>query len=463
MIRIKNQLGRYFTLISIISVLFITIISNLSMNIFFSNYLQNARDIKDLAMIDYIAELNHENQGLDDVDKMSIEHYAFNLSSEVILMDLSGKVQFSTRNPEGAGQGLTDKADYMDNTKFAYNSYEYKEAGKVIGSILVGRPKSIFSTTEDKRFFYTINGIYLIAALFSTFVGTFLKNRISKTFLKPIYAIQENTKFIEEGSYGKVSDVGTNTIELSDLSLAINNMAVKLEQQENIRKRMTADISHELRTPLATLSSHIEAFLDGVWEPTPERLGIIQNEITRLTKLIKDLGDLSSLENEGARFEKKEINLSVLFSNIIESFEPLFHSEEITLEKSIKVNILFKGDADRLNQIFINIISNALKYTNKGGRVYVVMDEDKDRIHIKVMDNGIGISKQDLPYVFERFYRGDKSRSRETGGKGIGLTITKALVEAHNGTIKISSEQDEGTTVEIQFDKNEDLDKTSRS
>jgi len=351
----------------------------------------------------------------------------------------------------------------MDNTKFAYNSYEYKEAGKVIGSILVGRPKSIFSTTEDKRFFYTINGIYLIAALFSTFVGTFLKNRISKTFLKPIYAIQENTKFIEEGSYGKVSDVGTNTIELSDLSLAINNMAVKLEQQENIRKRMTADISHELRTPLATLSSHIEAFLDGVWEPTPERLGIIQNEITRLTKLIKDLGDLSSLENEGARFEKKEINLSVLFSNIIESFEPLFHSEEITLEKSIKVNILFKGDADRLNQIFINIISNALKYTNKGGRVYVVMDEDKDRIHIKVMDNGIGISKQDLPYVFERFYRGDKSRSRETGGKGIGLTITKALVEAHNGTIKISSEQDEGTTVEIQFDKNEDLDKTSRS
>jgi signal transduction histidine kinase len=216
---------------------------------------------------------------------------------------------------------------------------------------------------------------------------------------------------------------------------------------------MTADISHELRTPLATLSSHIEAFLDGVWEPTPERLVIIQNEITRLTKLIKDLGDLSSLENEGASFEKKEINLSTLFSNIIESFEPLFHSEEIILEKSIKDNVFFLGDADRLNQIFINIISNALKYTNKGGRVYVVMEEELEHIHIKVTDNGIGISKEDLPYVFERFYRGDKSRSRETGGKGIGLTITKALVEAHHGTIKITSEQDKGTTVEIQFDR----------
>lgn len=453
MIRIKNQLGRYFTLISILSVLFITIISNLSMNIFFSNYLQNARDIKDLAMIDYIAELNHENQGLDDVDKMSIEHYAFNLSSEVILMDLSGKVLFSTRNPEGVEQGLIDKADHMDNTKFAYNSYEYQEDDIVIGSILVGRPKSIFSTTEDKQFFYTINGIYLIAALFSVFIGTLLKNRISRTFLKPIYAIQSNTKFIEEGSYSKVTDVGTNTIELNELSLTINNMAIKLEQQESIRKRMTADISHELRTPLATLNSHIEAFLDGVWEPTPERLVIIQNEITRLTKLIKDLGDLSSLENEGVSFEKKEINLSTLFSNIIESFEPLFHSEEITLEKSIKDNILFLGDADRLNQIFINIISNALKYTNKGGLVCVVMDEDKEHIHIKVKDNGIGISKEDLPYVFERFYRGDKSRSRETGGKGIGLTITKALIEAHHGNIKISSELDEGTTVDIQFDR----------
>ena len=453
MIRIKNQLGRYFTLISILSVLFITIISNLSMNIFFSNYLQNARDIKDLAMIDYIAELNHENQGLDDVDKMSIEHYAFNLSSEVILMDLSGKVLFSTRNPEGVEQGLIDKADHMDNTKFAYNSYEYQEDDIVIGSILVGRPKSIFSTTEDKQFFYTINGIYLIAALFSVFIGTLLKNRISRTFLKPIYAIQSNTKFIEEGSYSKVTDVGTNTIELNELSLTINNMAIKLEQQESIRKRMTADISHELRTPLATLNSHIEAFLDGVWEPTPERLVIIQNEITRLTKLIKDLGDLSSLENEGVSFEKKEINLSTLFSNIIESFEPLFHSEEITLEKSIKDNILFLGDADRLNQIFINIISNALKYTNKGGLVCVVMDEDKEHIHIKVKDNGIGISKEDLPYVFERFYRGDKSRSRETGGKGIGLTITKALIEAHDGNIKITSELEEGTTVDIQFDR----------
>ncbi|MGB4589893.1 MAG: ATP-binding protein [Clostridiaceae bacterium] len=456
MIRIKNQLGRYFTLISIISVIFITIISNLSMNIFFSNYLQNARDIKDLAMIDYIAELNHENQGLDDVDKMSIEHYAFNLTSEVILLDLSGKVQFSTRNPEGVDQGLIDKSDYLDNTKFAYKSYEYEENGKVIGSILVGRPKSIFSTTEDKRFFYTINGIYLIAALFSVVVGAFFKNRLSGTFLKPIYAIQKNTKYIEEGSYSKVSDVGTNTIELSDLSLSINNMALKLEQQENIRKRMTADIAHELRTPLATLNSHIEAFLDGVWEPTPERLVIIQNEITRLTKLIKDLGDLSSLENEGASFEKKEINLSMLFSNIIESFEPLFNSEEITLEKSIKDNIFFSGDADRLNQIFINVVSNALKYTNKGGQVYVEMDEDKDHIHIKVNDNGIGISKEDLPYVFERFYRGDKSRSRETGGKGIGLTITKALVEAHNGTIRITSEPGEGTTVEVEFDKTKD-------
>lgn len=440
-------------MISILSVGFITIISNLGMNIFFSNYLQNARNIKDLAMMDYIVELNHEGQGLNDVDKMSIAHYAFNLSSEVIIMDLSGQVVLGTTNPEGVGQGFIDKTDYLDNAKFAYKSYEFKEEDKAIGSILVGRPKSIFSTTEDKRFFYIINGIFLFSALLSIFIGSFFKNRISKTFLKPIYAIQKNSKYIEEGLYNKVNDVDTNTYELNDLSLTINNMALKLGQQENIRKRMTADISHELRTPLATLNSHIEAFLDGVWEPTPERLVIIQNEITRLTKLIKDLSDLSSLESEGASFERKEINLSLLFSNIIESFEPLFNSEEITLEKAIKDHIMVLGDADKLNQIFINVISNALKYTHKGGKVHVEMVEEKEHIYISVMDNGIGIKKEDLPFVFERFYRGDKSRSRETGGKGIGLTITKALVEAHHGHIKISSEPDEGTTVVIRFDR----------
>jgi signal transduction histidine kinase len=451
MIRIKDQLGRYFTLISIASIAFITIVSNLSMNIFFSNYLQNSRNSDDRVLVDYIRELNEEEKGLSETDRMSIEHYAFNLQVEVILLDQEGRVVVASGNPEGVNQGLTSPSDYIDDTKFNYKTYDYGEGDPALGDILIGRPKSIFVTSEDRRFAYTINGIYLAAAIVSVTIGMMLKNRVSSTFLKPIYAIQDNAKYIEDGEFRKVMDVETRTLELDSLSHSINDMALRLEQQERIRKRMTADIAHELRTPLATLNSHIEAFLDGVWEPTPDRLVIIQDEITRLTKLIRDLGDLSTFENEQARLDLKEVQLSPLLENIIESFEPLFIGKGISLEKEIADSLSILGDTDRLNQVFINVISNALKYTDKGGTVFVGLQKEAQDVVVTVRDNGMGIRKEDLPFVFERFYRGDRSRSRETGGKGIGLTITKALVEAHQGTIRIASAETGGTTVTIRF------------
>lgn len=451
MIKIRDQLGRYFTLISIVSIAFITIVSNLSMNIFFSSYLQNSRNSDDLVLVDYVRELNEEEGGLSETDIMSIEHYAFNLSVEVLLLDTTGKVVVYSGNPEGVGQGMTDPADYIDDAKFNYKTYAYGEEEPALGDILIGRPKSIFVTSEDRRFAYTINGIYLVAAIISIAIGMILKNRVSNSFLKPIYAIQDNTRYIEEGNFRKVMDVETRTLELDSLSHSINDMALRLEQQERIRKRMTADIAHELRTPLATLNSHIEAFLDGVWEPTPDRLVIIQDEITRLTKLIRDLGDLSTFENEEARLDRKEVHLSSLLENIIESFEPLFIGKEIALERKIEDGLSIQGDTDRLNQVFINVISNALKYTDKGGTVFVGLQKEGAGVMVTVRDNGMGIRKEDLPFIFERFYRGDRSRSRETGGKGIGLTITKALVEAHQGTIRISSAETGGTTVTIRF------------
>lgn len=451
MIKIRDQLGRYFTLISIASIAFITIVSNLSMNIFFSNYLQNSRNSDDRVLVDYIRELNEEEDGLSETDKMSIEHYAFNLQAEVILLDPSGRVVIASGNPEGVSQGLTSTSDYIDDTKFNYKTYDYGEGEPALGDILIGRPKTIFITSEDRRFAYTINGIYLAAAIISVAIGMMLKNRVSSTFLKPIYAIQDNARYIEDGEFRKVMDVETKTLELDSLSHSINDLALRLEQQERIRKRMTADIAHELRTPLATLNSHIEAFLDGVWEPTPDRLVIIQDEITRLTKLIRDLGDLSTFENEEARLDLKEVHLSSLLENIIESFEPLFIGKEIALERNIADRLSILGDTDRLNQVFINVISNALKYTDKGGTVFVGLQKEGECALVTVRDNGMGIRKEDLPFVFERFYRGDRSRSRETGGKGIGLTITKALVEAHQGTIRIASAETGGTTVTIRF------------
>ncbi|ETA81583.1 sensor histidine kinase [Youngiibacter fragilis] len=448
MIRIGRQLGRYFALVSMTSVLLITVLSNIGMNIFFTMYLRDSQKSEDIAIADYATELLHEDGLLDETDLMSIEHYAFTMSAEVIMEDSEGNVIMSTREPSDV-TGEPGRSDYMDLEKFEYKEYSYgsPETGK--GSIVIGRPRSIFSASPDRQFLITINLIYLAAAGISLAIGFFLRSRVSGMFLDPIYSIQKNARYIEEGNFRGVMDVETKTIELDELSRSINNMALRLEQQERLRKRLTSDIAHELRTPLSTVNSHLEAFIDGVWEPTPERLTLLQDEIRRLTNLIKDLGDLSYMESGEISLAMKEISLSGLIANVVENFEPLFVSDGKNITTDIEEGIITKGDSDRLNQVFINIIANSLKYTNTGGHVAVALKIEGESAVVTVSDNGIGICSDDIPFVFERFYRSDRSRSRETGGKGIGLTISKALVEAHKGIIGIESTDGKGTTVKI--------------
>jgi signal transduction histidine kinase len=449
MIRIGRQLGRYFALVTMTSVILITVLSNIGMNIFFTMYLRDSQKSEDIAIADYATELLHEDGLLDETDLMSIEHYAFTMSAEVIMEDFAGNVIMSTREPSEVPDGELDRSDYMDLEKFGYKEYTYGTMETGEGRIVIGRPKSIFSASPDRKFLIAINLIYLAAAGISLLIGFFLRRRVSGMFLDPIYSIQENAKYIEEGNFRGVMDVETKTIELDALSRSINNMALRLEQQERLRKRLTSDIAHELRTPLSTVNSHLEAFIDGVWEPTPERLTLLQDEIRRLTNLIKDLGDLSYMESGEISLAMKEISLSGLIANVVENFEPLFVSDGKNITSDIEEGIITKGDSDRLNQVFINIVANSLKYTNTGGNVSVALKIEGESAIVTVSDDGIGISSDDIPFVFERFYRSDRSRSRETGGKGIGLTISKALVEAHKGIIGIESTDGKGTTVNV--------------
>ena len=212
---------------------------------------------------------------------------------------------------------------------------------------------------------------------------------MKEIFLQPIYEIRENAKHIEHGRYSLVEDVDSDTVELDELANSIQNMAMRLEKQEELRKRLTSDIAHELRTPLSTVNSHLEAFIDGVWEPTPERLVLLQDEIRRLTSLIKDLGDLSYMESGEIKLTMEVVNLSELIENVIESFEPLFISDEKVINTDIKKDVFVHGDSDRLNQVLINLISNALKYTNQGSTVNVVFKEEDGKAEFIIKDDGI--------------------------------------------------------------------------
>ncbi len=447
MIGVTSQLRRYFIFVAMISIVFVTIISNVSIRFLFSDYIKDTRIKDDLKIVQYVEQLYYDNDGLGPQSLMNIMHYALSEGVSVRLIDMQDAIvwQSSTDNMSMMG----NREEYTAN--LVYKQYPFNNKGKQIGHIEVGRSESIFSSLEDQQFLSTINSVFAVAFIFSIIIALLSSMHIAKKFLLPIFLLKENAKFIENGKYKNLNQIKTKTSELHDLSVSVQELAEKLEYQDTFRKRLTSDIAHELRTPLATLQSHVEAFMDGVWEPNIDKLSIIHGEITRLTKLIKDLSDLSIIESDEIKLNTSRVELSELLNNIIESFEPLYLNRNINLKKEIEDDIVITGDTDRLNQIFINLLSNAYKYTNEKGITFITLKKLKNTIQITVEDTGIGIPEDDIKHIFERFYRSDISRNRDSGGAGIGLTITKALVEAHGGNIWVKSKEGEGTKVIIEF------------
>jgi len=429
---------------------------NISINLFFSDYLKGTRSRDDQKVIQYVEQVYSDSNELNSQSLMSITHYTLSEAVMVRIKGIDNKVIWDSGMPESMNSMMEDinsSDESIDGSNITYKSYPFSDKGNQVGTVDIGRPRSMISSIEDKQFLTTINAVFAMAFLFTVGIAILTSSSIARKFLHPIYKIKENAKLIENGKYKKLIEVKTNTYELNDLSISIKELAQRLDDQQTLRKRMTSDISHELRTPIATIQSHIEAFMDGVWDPDIEKLAIVHNEVTRLTKLIKELSDLSIIESDEINLSISMVNLPTLLDNILESFEPMFMSKNISVNKQIQTVVELAGDEALLQRVFVNILSNAYKYTNENGCIMVTLEEVKDVIRITVKDSGIGIPKKDIKHIFERFYRSDLSRNRGTGGTGIGLTITKGLVEAHGGSVKIESEEGKGTSVIIEFKK----------
>ncbi|HHW02370.1 MAG TPA: cell wall metabolism sensor histidine kinase WalK [Thermoanaerobacterales bacterium] len=222
---------------------------------------------------------------------------------------------------------------------------------------------------------------------------------------------------------------------------------------ENMRKEFVANVSHELRTPLTTIKSYAETLLDGAMEePSVARqfMGVINNEAERMTRLVNDLLELSRLDNKETRWDKKPVSPSALLKDVISKMTVSIRKKNLELETDIlQPSPDIFADRDKIEQVFQNILSNAIKYTPEGGKIFIKLESMDGRVRIIFGDTGIGIPKEDLPRLFERFYRVDKTRSRELGGTGLGLSIAKEIVEAHDGSIAIDSELGRGTRVTI--------------
>ena len=283
----------------------------------------------------------------------------------------------------------------------------------------------------------------VLVALTFTLLFTYL---LTSWVLRPLLQITAITKKVADGNYSERVNV-LSRYEGGQLADAFNHMAENLETIERLRKNMVADISHELRTPLTNLRGYLEGLSDSVIPPTRETFQMLEQEVLRLVNLVEDLQQLARADAAKAFLDCRELSLHELLGQIMELYRPNFLEKEIDVQWQLDPGSdLVTADRDKLLQAIRNLVDNAWKYTPRRGSVTISAQSTADGIKTVFTNSGAVIAEHDIPYLFERFFRADRSRSRDAGGAGIGLAIVKELIEAHGGTVGVESDES-GTRV----------------
>lgn len=278
------------------------------------------------------------------------------------------------------------------------------------------------------------------AALAAMLVAVVLSLLFTRSVIAPVSAMSLATQRIADGRYDERVQV-KGADELAQLAARFNQMAEKLNQIESMRRRLIGDVSHELRTPLTAIKGSMEGLMDGVLPANNETYQQIHAEADRLNRLVDDLQELSRAEARAYQLDIRSVDVSTLVYTVTKRLAPHAESKRILLDLELAPDLPYVlADEDRAVQVLTNLTGNALQYTPEGGRITISAKRIDHEVQIAVQDTGIGIPPEHLSNIFDRFYRVDKSRSRQSGGgSGIGLTIARALVEAHGGRIWVES------------------------
>ena len=283
-----------------------------------------------------------------------------------------------------------------------------------------------------------------IAAAVALLVGLVVTHAITRPLRRLTEAVQRLGRG-ERSARANLEAPG----ELGELAAAVDTMAANLEREDELRRALTADVAHELRTPVTILAAHCEAILDGVTKATPEHIGSLYEEVQRLGRLIEDLETLASAEAAGLRLAKHPVELDAVVRSTTQLLAPRFDAAEVTVDLHSGTRLLVSGDERRLGQVVRNLLTNALAFTDAGGRVDVEVAAHNGVIRLAVSDTGVGIPADELPHVFERFWRGRGAGTRS--GSGIGLAVVDELVRAHGGTVTAESRPGRGARFSVEL------------
>jgi two-component system sensor histidine kinase BaeS len=323
--------------------------------------------------------------------------------------------------------------------------------GKTVGYLGVLPPR-IVSDLRQMRFVQEQKNAFALIALAMAAVAALLSVPLARQMVRRIRELAEATHGLASGKFGIRVPSGSSD-ELGQLARDFNTLALTLERNEQARRQWVADISHELRTPLSVLRGEIEAMQDGVRQATPQAIGALHGEVMKLGRLVNDLYELSLSDLGALAYRRTDTDLALMLYQALDPYRQEFAARNVALEAGTPPVQAFPvfADPDRLHQLFANLLENSLKYTDPGGRLEVRIERRERLATVHFQDSGPGVPESEMGKLFERLYRVEGSRSRATGGAGLGLAICRNIVEAHNGTIAAFPSPSGGLWVKVEL------------
>jgi two-component system sensor histidine kinase BaeS len=389
-----------------------------------------------------LLEGGYEQNGGWQRDRLATDlAWALQLGVETSLFDSSGRPVIDSE------QAISELTPLMRRRVLDATGYDPKTAKSVLvpyplylhGEEIGHLEARILDQVKEEYFVRSSNRVLLVSVtvlgLISILAGIIASRRLSR----PILELVDASVDIAGGNLSR-RVINSGHDEIGRLSQSFNSMACNLEAQEKLRRTLLSNAAHELRTPLAIISGELEGMLDGVLPNDSCALQSLHDEARRLTAILDGVDELSRAEASALNLNKKTFALKPCLSTIAGRFERIFADKNAVLLLDCPDSIQVTADPDRLSQIVINLISNSVKAVASEGRVSISAHSDRDRVFLTITDNGCGIPEEDLPHVFERFYKG------KNGGLGLGLAIVQELVTAHGGTVSVKSATGSGTS-----------------
>ncbi len=382
----------------------------------------------------YIFYWNHRSwEGVqsvvEDTAHVSGAHIILVAVNETVIADSQGKLPVGT--------------NYTDLSESPLNLTLGKD---ILGRVyIISDPAAEIYVAPFLRLSASINRSLLLGGSVAIAIALLLTFVLSRRMTSPIGALAKAAKRLGRGDLSQRVQLGSKG-EVAALAQAFNTMAADLEHDEQLRRNLVADVAHELRTPLSNIQGYLEAIRDRVMKPNAATIRSLNEEVALLSRLVNELQDLSLAEAGELKLVYQAEDITKLVKQAVTPLQPQLTAKELSLSLDLPDNLPpVNIDLQQVNQVLHNLLENAVAYTHKGGTINVVAAKQGDWVEVSVSDTGEGIPAEDLPNIFERFYRVDKSRARVTGGSGLGLTIAKRLVEAHGGTIKVQSKLGKGS------------------